>query len=120
MPTSKHDVPAVNVVLAKATLAAAGQLGLGRSDLAAVLSVNCATITQLERLPDLDPASEAGRSALLLIQLTKNLFALTGGNTDWIRHFMSSPNKVIGGTPVEIIKQRRGLISLVMDIRTTL
>jgi hypothetical protein len=38
------------------------------------------------------PDSKQGELALMLIRAARALFALTGGDEDWIRHFMRSPN----------------------------
>ena len=50
---------------------------------------------------ELDHTSKQGELAITLIHITISLDALTGGNTAWMQHFMKSPNKLIGGIPIE-------------------
>ena len=61
---------------------------------------------------ELDPTSKQGELALTLIHITISLDALTGGNTAWMQHFMKSPNKLIGGIPIEYIHNHQGLASI--------
>ena len=108
--------PNPETVLAKALLNAADQLGLKQADLAAVLGVHRTAISRLKQNPSLDPASKQGELALLLVRMARALFALTGGDQVWIRHFMRSPNKVTGGVPAEQIASIQGLISVVQFV----
>lgn len=101
------------VVLAKAVLSAAEQLDLKQVQLAAILGVHR---TAISRLKNLDPASKQGELALLLIRLSRALYALTGGDTDWMRHFLNTPNRVTGGIPVEQIESISGLVSVLQFV----
>jgi hypothetical protein len=56
------------------------------------------------------PDSKQGELALLLIRAARALFALTGGDEDWIRHFMRSPNHLTGGIPAEQVQTVQGLV----------
>ena len=85
-------------VLAKAVLNAADQLGLKQAELAAVLGIHRTAVSRLKQNPALDPKSKQGELALLVIRIARALFALTGGDKDWIKHFMHNPNKVISKT----------------------
>ncbi|QER39575.1 DUF2384 domain-containing protein [Acinetobacter suaedae] len=104
------------VVLAKAVLNAAEQLDLKQIQLAAILGVHRTAISRLKNNPELDPASKQGELALLLIRLSRALYALTGGDTDWMRHFMNTPNRVTGGIPVEQIESISGLVSVLQFV----
>ncbi|ANB03463.1 MbcA/ParS/Xre antitoxin family protein [Ectothiorhodospira sp. BSL-9] len=103
-------------MLAKAVLKASRQLGLGQAELAAVLGVHRTAVSRLKQNPALDPQSEQGELALLLIRLAREVFALAGGDQAWVRHFMRSPNKVTGGIPVRQIETARGLMGLLQFV----
>lgn len=107
---------APDAVLAKAVLRASTQLGLKQSDLAAVLGVHRTAISRLKNTPSLDPDSKSGELALLLIRVARALFALTGGDQDWIRHFMHSPNMVTGGIPAQQITSIQGLMRVLQFV----
>jgi hypothetical protein len=112
MPASERIQSSSDVVLAKAVLNAAKQLGHKQAELAAVLGVHSTTISRLKHNPSLDPKSKQGELALLLVRMARKLFALTGGDKDWITHFMQTPNKVTGGVPAKQIESIQGLMSV--------
>ncbi|MBP9033082.1 MAG: XRE family transcriptional regulator [Pseudomonadales bacterium] len=116
MPAQAHPEPAPEVVLAKAVLNAAAQLGLKQADLAAVLGMHRTAISRLKQNPSLSPRSKEGELALLLVRLARALFALTGGDQDWIRHFMRTPNKVTGGIPARQIESIQGLVTVLQFV----
>lgn len=91
-------------------------MGLKQAQLAAVLGVHRTAISRLKQTLDLDPASKQGELALLLIRLARALYALTGGDLDWMRHFMNSPNQVTGGIPVQQIESIQGLFSVLQFV----
>lgn len=113
MDTAEIIRPAPDAVLAKAVLRAAEQLGLKQGELAAVLGVHRTAVSRLKSKPALDPASKQGELALLLIRLARALYALTGGDEEWIRHFMRSPNRLSGGVPAQQITRIQGLLTVV-------
>ncbi len=104
------------VVLAKAVLNAAEQLDLKQAQLAAILGGHRTAISRLKSNPELDPASKQGELALLLIRIYRALYALTGGDVDWMRHFMNTPNRVTGGVPVQQIESISGLVSVLQFV----
>jgi transcriptional regulator with XRE-family HTH domain len=108
--------PTSDAVLAKALFRASEQLGLKQSDIAAVLGMDRTAVSRLKQSQSLDPASKRGELALLLIRLARALYALTGGDEDWIRHFMRSTNKVTGGVPAEQITSIQGLITVLQFV----
>lgn len=108
--------PTSESVLAKAVLNASDQLGLKQAELAAVLGMHRTAVSRLKKTPSLDPRSKQGELALLLIRMARALYALTGGDKDWILHFMQSPNKVTGGIPREQIASIEGLIRVLQFV----
>ena len=99
-------------VLAKAVLRAAVQLSLKQAELGAVLGMHRTAISRLKQNAALDPESKQGELALILIRLARTLHALTGGDEDWMKHFMRTHNKVTGGTPAEQITHIQGLLAV--------
>jgi len=104
--------PAPDAVLAKAVLRAGDQLGLRQAQLAAVLGMHRTAVSRMKTAQSLDPASKQGEIALLLIRVARALYSLAGGDVQWIRHFMQSPNHVTGGIPAEQIRSIQGLMTV--------
>lgn len=104
------------VVLAKALIQVAEQLDLKQTQVAAILGVHRTAISRLKSNPELDPASKQGELALLLIRMHRALYALTGGDPEWIRHFMNTPNRVTGGIPVQQIESISGLVTVLQFV----
>ena len=116
MSALENIQPVAETVLAKAVLKAAEQLGLKQVELAAVLGMHRTAVSRLKHNLSLNPASKQGELALLLVRIARALFALTGGDNDWIRHFMRSPNKITGGVPAKQIGQVQGLITVLQFV----
>ena len=116
MSALAQQAPQPEAVLAKAVLNASLQLGLKQADLAAVLGIHRTAVSRLKSHPSLDPKSKQGELALLLIRVARALFALTGGDNDWIQHFMQTRNKVTGGVPAEQIKSIQGLMRVLQFV----
>lgn len=112
MHIAERIQPSADAVLAKAVLRAATQLGLKQAELAAVLGMHRTAVSRLKQSQSLDPQSKQGELALLLIRTARALHALTGGDEDWIRHFMRTPNKITGGVPAEQVASIQGLMSV--------
>lgn len=116
MSALAQQAPEPAAVLAKALLNAAEQLGLKQADLGAILGLDRTAISRLKQNPSLDPNSKKGELALLVIRIARALFALTGGDKDWIKHFMHNPNKVTGGIPAKQMETIQGLIQVMQFV----
>ena len=116
MTALQQPKPAPETVLAKAVLRAAEQLGLKQAELAAVLGMHRTAISPLKTTASLDPDSKQGELALLLLRLARALFALTGGDQEWIRHFMRTPNKITGGIPAAQIETIQGMTTVLQFV----
>lgn len=116
MTALEHPKPSADAVLAKAVLKAAAQLGLKQAELAAVLGMHRTAISRLKNKPSLDPESKQGELALLLIRIARALFALTGGDQDWMRHFMHTHNTATQGVPAEQIESVQGLMTVLQFV----
>jgi len=78
-----------------------------------VIGVHRTAITRLKQNLDLSPDSKQGELALLLIRAARALFALTGGDQVWIKHFMRSQNKLTGGVPAIQVQTVQGIMRVV-------
>lgn len=86
-------------VLADALLAAGKRLGLSDADIAAI------TRRPIDSLfYPLDPTSESGQLALLLIRIYQALHSMTGGDPSFMLHWLSTDNRHIGGVPSKQIR----------------
>lgn len=104
-------VPDAAVVLTKATLRAAEQLGLNNSELAAVIGISEATVSRLKASGrPISPVSKEGELALLLIRVFRSLDPLTGGDERKRKNWMGSYNKALLGHPNQLIRKADGLV----------
>lgn len=97
-------------VLKKAFLNAGSALGLGASDLAAVIGRDRTTLTRGR----LEPGNKTGELALLLIRCYRGLYALVGGDAEQMRHWMHTENRHTGGVPAEQVKSVQGLNAVLL------
>lgn len=104
------------IVLAKAFFNTGKQFNFTQTQLATILGISEQTINSLEIQFGIDPASKQGEIALLFINLFSALYDLTGGDSDWIQHFLKSKNLVTGGIPMEQIETVRGLVSVLQFV----
>lgn len=104
------------VVLSKAVMHAAEKLGLTADQLARILSVKA----EYALINQVNPDSTSGQKALLLIQMFQSIYALTGGDIDAIQNFMSSPNRITGGIPIEQIQEDPGLVQVLEYVQALL
>jgi plasmid maintenance system antidote protein VapI len=112
MTALRQPVTTPDEVLAKAVLNAADQLGLKQAELAQVLGIHRTAVSRLKQSLSLDPATKQGELALLLIRIARAVYALAGGDSAWIKHFMHSPNRVTGGVPAQQVQSIHGLMQV--------
>ena len=112
MTAQPRPTPDRSVVLTKATLSAAEQLGLSNADLAAVIGVSEPTISRLKGShgPTIDPKSKEGELALMLIRVFRSLDPLIGGDEGKRKAWMSSYNRALVGQPNQLIRKADGLV----------
>ncbi len=111
MPATLHAVPDAAVVLTKATLRAAEQLGLNNSALASVIGVSEPTISRLKANGrTISPDSKEGELALMLIRVFRSLDPLVGGDAHKRKLWMESHNNALLGSPIQLIRKAEGLV----------
>ncbi|WP_413772399.1 antitoxin Xre/MbcA/ParS toxin-binding domain-containing protein [Acinetobacter sp. A47] len=77
-----------------------------------MIGVHRSSISGLKAKPVLDPASKQGKLALLLIDIYLAVYALSGGDPEWINYFMNSFNEATKGVPIELIQSINGLVKV--------
>ena len=105
--------PALDAVLAKATMSAAGRLGLTHRDLAGVLGTSEASVSRLSRDRTLRTGSGEADLAALFVRAFRSLDALTGGDEGKARAWFTAPNEHLGGIPAERVRSVEGLVDVV-------
>lgn len=110
IPATRNAVDA-GAVLAKATVRAAGLLGLNGAALAKVLGASEATVSRIGRGErPLPPQSKEGELGALLVRLFRSLDALVGNDEERRLAWMRSHNHALNGTPLELILKAQGLV----------
>ncbi|HTW73770.1 MAG TPA: MbcA/ParS/Xre antitoxin family protein [Steroidobacteraceae bacterium] len=101
------------VLLAKATVRAAEQMGVRQAELARVLGLSAATTSRLRsgawRLP---AGSKAWELATVFVRVYRSLAAITGGDPEAMRAWLHSANDALGGEPATMMRAAEGLISV--------
>ncbi|GAB5413760.1 MAG: hypothetical protein Cons2KO_13630 [Congregibacter sp.] len=95
-------------VLGRSLLAAAEELGISKSALGDIIGRDRTTIVR----NGIDPESKAGELALIFIRIYRSLYALMGGDTENMRHFLHTENRGTHGVPAEQLRHVRGLIAV--------
>jgi len=100
--------------LAKATLRAAGLLGLTQAELAPILGVSRATVSRIASGDYLlAPEQKTWELAALFVRLFRSLDALVGSNEAQARAWLNSENAGLGGIPRKLIPKAEGLVRVV-------
>lgn len=99
-------------MLTAAALRAAALLGLKDADLAIVVGTSTVRISRYKNGTSwINPASQVGRRALLLIRLFRCLTALTGADDGELRRaWMHGRNEALDGVPATLIVHPGGLV----------
>lgn len=111
---SSRQVPAGAAVLTKATLRAAGFLGLTNAALARVVGLS---ESQISRMAKGEKAFELGSKsaelATLLVRVYRSVDALVGNNDAQRRAWMGSFNRAFNEPPKDAIQKVDGLVGVV-------
>ena len=111
--TAAAAAPDPASVLTRATLSAAGRLGLRSRELAAVIGASEASVSRLKQARVLDAGTKEGELALLFLRLFRSLDALLGGDEARARAWLRAENLHLGGVPADRIRSVEGLIDVV-------
>lgn len=95
-------------VLATALLKAGKELGLSQAVLEKAIDRDRSSISR----KGIDPETKSGELALLLIRVYRSLFALVGGDSVQMKHWMKTANRHTGGVPAEQVRSIQGLVGV--------
>ena len=96
-------------VLMKAFNKACSELGITKAQAGKIIGVNRATLSRKES-QGFAPESKQGELSLHFIRLYRSLFAISGGDLGFMRHWFITPNNALGGAPAEKVQTVLGLI----------
>lgn len=117
MPRATATLPdpaAAAAVLTKATLRAAGLLGLTNAALARVVGVSESTVSRMAAGDrQLEPGTKPAELAALLVRVYRSLDALVGNSDVQRQRWMSSFNQAFNAPPREAIESVEGLVRVV-------
>ncbi len=114
-----HTAPAVHThprpeVLTKALLRAGERLGLNQAEIGRIIGLSPASVSRMRRHDRcLEADSKSWELAALLVRLYRSLDALMGGDLKAARAWLRSPNRDLGGTPLERLASIEGLVGVV-------
>lgn len=113
-PATLPDPGAAAAVLTKATLRAAGLLGLTNAALARVVGVSESTVSRMAAGDRrLEPGTKPAELAALLVRVYRSLDALVGNSDAQRQRWMASFNQAFHAPPREAIESVEGLVRVV-------
>lgn len=96
-------------VLLKAFNNACVELGVNKANAGKIIGVNRSTLSRKEGI-GLDMSSKSSELSLHFIRLYRSLFAISGGDQAFMRHWFHSTNSALGGKPNELVHSIAGLM----------
>ena len=102
-------------ILTVALKRAQERLGISRQELSVIIGLSESSLSRAFTKPDypIDPASNEGRLALLLLHLYRSLDTLFGGNAKQCQLWLRTQNSHLNGIPVLLIQSIDGLVMTV-------
>ena len=101
-------------VVTKATLRAAGGLGLSNKVLARLLGLSEATVSRMSSgAYELTPGDKPFEIALLFLRLFRALDAIVAGDQAAARAWLRHENAILGAPPAVLIQSLSGLVNVV-------
>ena len=104
------EIDAGGVVI-KAFQGAYKELGVSRDDASKIVGVDSSTLNR-NKNKGFDPLSKTGELCLQFVRVYRSLFAISGGNHEFMKHWLRSYNKALSNKPLELMFTIRGLIQV--------
>ena len=96
-------------ILLKAFNRACEELQVSKSQAAQIIGVNRSTLSR-KGATGIDPDSKQGELTLHFVRLYRALFAIAGGDKDFMRHWFETSNHALGDSPKNRVQDILGLI----------
>lgn len=103
--------PEPSIVLMSAFNKACEELSISRQDKSKILGVDVSTLHRKASV-GFSPQSKTGELQLHFIRLYRSLFAIAGGDPEFMQHWYTTQNKALNGTPMTLCKTIQGLLSV--------
>ena len=109
-----RPVSDASMVLTKAALRAADELGISKRELAEIIGVSPAYVSKLSAgTTVLSPASKQGELATHFLRAFRSLDAIVGGSKRTASEWLRNENTALGVVPIDALKTVRGLVDVV-------
>jgi hypothetical protein len=106
--------PREGLVLGKAVVRAADQLGLTARALGGIIGLSEPTVSRLKKGEfTLERGTKPFELAVLFVRLYRSLDAIVGGNETVAKAWLRNDNTALGGKPVEKIQTVPGLVDAI-------
>lgn len=101
-------------VLTKAIIRLSERLEINRRELCAIIGTSESSLSRIfNHTGYIDPVSNEGRLAILLLRLYKAVDGLFGGNVYQSQTWLRSENKSFHGKPIDLIQSIDGLMNVI-------
>jgi hypothetical protein len=88
-------------------------LSVSRDDKSEILGVNVASLSRkTKNKTGFPPTSKTGELQLNFIRIYRSLYAIAGGDNEFMQHWYQTHNKALNGAPSVLCKSIQGLISV--------
>lgn len=87
------------------------ELGISRDDASKIVGVDSSTLNR-NKNKGFDPLSKTGELCLQFVRVYRSLFAIAGGDNDFMRHWLRSYNRALADEPLDLLFSIRGLIQV--------
>ena len=108
---SNHPEAAEEVV-AKALVNTKNELELSNEVVGNIIGVNASTMSRIVKNGQIKNAKTL-EASLLLIRVYRSLYAILGGSREAMRHWLTTQNSHLNGTPILQLQEMVGLVNVV-------
>jgi len=100
-----------SIITLKAFNNACKKLSINREEASLIIGVDKATLSRNKK-KGFSPDSKTGELCLQFVRAYRSLFAIGGGDFEFMRHWLRTSNNALSGVPIELMQSIQGLISV--------